>query len=393
MMGLTIQAKHWEAFTMTVPCLRHPEGSLGLMTAKSSEEKNTMSVTLKQVADASKVSVSTASRALSGHPGINTKTATRVRETAQKLQYKFRSPESNSSPFEGMEVGILCLGMANSLTALPTVAAAIGGAESMLAAEGARTIYASVPDLQNPPESLLSKLPDALILNSALQGNVIQSGLKYFMQNLQSRPTVWLLGKPVRGWGDVVGTNDYEVGAIAARTLLKAGHRRLAFINPKPDHQLFQRREDGFRAAAKRGGAEVVLSLCDSSSTEWDFPLEVPENVELIDSSIDALLKRRNRPTGLFAAADSVAVLVYRALTTRGLVVGKDFSLVSGNNDSTLIAGLHPTLTTCDVEAFAIGQHAVRQLGLRLRVGNTMPETETWLPPNLKVGESVTSIQ
>lgn len=351
-----------------------------------------MSVTLKEIADASSVSISTASRALSGHPGINGETAIRVREAAQRMNYRFRQSDLSARSLEGTEVGIFCLGMGNSLTTLPTVAAAIGGVEATLAEKGARTIFASIPDLGNPPDSVIAKLPEALILAGAMQGDFLKSGSPEFLRSLRSRSTVWLLGKPKAGWGDVVGSNDYEVGALAAKTLLEAGHRRLAFLNPKPDHLIFQRREDGFRAAARRGGAISVESICEPPGEGWEIPLEVPESVDAIESSIAQLLRSSDRPTGVFAAADTIAVLAYRALTARGVAVGKDISLVSGNNDATLIAGLHPALTTCDIEASSIGEQAVRQLEMRLRSGDRLPETEVWLSPSMKVADSIASL-
>lgn len=351
-----------------------------------------MNVTLKDIADASQVSVSTASRALSGHPGIKTETAKRVREIAERLNYKIRQPNASNSSLEGIEVGILCLGMGSSLTALPTVASTIAGAEQTLAAMGARTMYATIPDLDRAPEGLQSRLPDALILEGALQGDMIRSSNSAFVEKLRSLPTVWILGRPREAWGDIVGSNDYEVGALAAQALLDAGHRRLVFINPKPDHLLFQRREDGFRAVARRGGAESVLSFSEPPSEGWHFPLQAPEHVEVVQSLVDKIIDEKPRPTGIFAAADSIAVLVYRALAIRGLVVGRDFSLVSGNNDVSLIAGLHPALTTFDVNAYAVGQHAVRQLAMRLHHGSAMPDTEIMLAPKLIAGGSVTPV-
>jgi len=348
-----------------------------------------MSVTLKEVADASHVSVSTASRALSGHPGIRGSTAQRVRETAEKLNYKVRRSDPARGVLDGAEIGILCLGMGRSLTSLPTVSTAIEGAETALSSEGARTLFVTVPELEAPPAGLLNRLPDGLILAGALQGDEIGRSQHPFLQQLRGLPTVWLLGRPARTWGDSVGCNDYEVGALAARTLLEAGHRRLAFLNPKPDHLLFQRREDGFRAEARRRGAESVLSISETPAGGWELPLEAPESVRVVESLIDRTLGANPRPTGLFAAADSIAVLVYRALATRDLSVGRHFSLVSGNNDASLIAGLHPSLTTCDVHAYDVGRHAVRQLAMRLRNGFDLPDAEILLDPRMIHNDSV----
>lgn len=348
-----------------------------------------MSVTLKQIADASQVSVSTVSRALSGNPNINRETAERVRVAAEELRYRPR----RASSLEGAEVGLLCLGIGRSLTSLPTIAAAIEGAELALAAEGARTVFATIPDLEAPPKSLLARLPDALVLVGPLQGNSIGMSETALVESLRELPSVWMVGRPEGAWGDFVGTNDYEVGALAAKSLLDAGHRDLAFINPKPDHHLFCRREDGFRAMARRGGASSVHSFCMAPEEGWPLPLQAPQNVDAVQALVDKAIAAEPRPTGLFAAADSVAVLVYRALARRGYAVGDQFSLVSGNHDAALIAGLHPALATCDIDAFAIGQHAVRQLALRVESSSSELEaTETLLRPRMVLGESIAAV-
>ena len=61
-----------------------------------------------------------------------------------------------------------------------------------------------------------------------------------------------------------------------------------------------------------------------------------------------------------------VAALVYRALAVRGLTVGRDIGVISGNNDEALIMGLCPHLTTFDIHPFELGKLAVRQLALRM---------------------------
>ena len=132
--------------------------------------------------------------------------------------------------------------------------------------------------------------------------------------------------------------------------------------------------------------------ICEPPGGGWEIPLEVPENVDAIEGSIDQLLHSRDRPTGVFAAADTIAVLAYRALAAQGLVVGKDISIVSGNNDAALIAGLHPALTTCDISAASIGEQAVRQLEMRLRTNHDLPVTEIWRSPEMRPSRSVVNL-
>jgi len=353
-----------------------------------------MPATLLQIARAAKVSVSTASRAMNGHPAISSKTVQRVRTAAERLNYRQRRShrrwEARRS-LTGARIAVVSLGMDRSLMALPVISGILGGAEAALSEAGATVQLAHVPQVDQPPVSLLRQKLDGVILSGALQGDMLSTAGGELLDRLRSLPAVWLLGRPRGCWGDAVVANDYQVGTWAADYLVRHGHRRLAFVNPKPDHILFMRREDAFVAAARRLGAEV-RSYSQEPHEHWELPLKAPVDVETVQGLIDELLADDPRPTAVFAAADSVAVLVYRALAVRDLRVGRDISVISGNNDQPMIAGLHPHLTTTDVHADLIGRLAVGQLAMRLSCANQLPESELMIPPEPIEGESVAQI-
>lgn len=355
-----------------------------------------MPQTLQAIATAARVSVSTASRALNGHPAISRDTVERVRRAAEKLSYQRRrshvAPQAGSPlagrTVAGRTVAVMTLGMERSLMTLPVNAAVVSGAEQALAGVGARVQLAFVPDVEHPPGGHLRHKPDGLILAGALQGEMLVSSESEMMRHLRLLPTVWVLGRPCGCWGDAVVSDDHGTGARAAEHLARHGHRRLAFLNPKPDHLLFQRREDGFVAMARRLGVEV-MSFCEAPKAGWNLPLPAPQTVEAVQGLVDAVLGCKPRPTAIFAAADSVAALVYRALAVRGQRVGRDISVISANNDVPVIAGLHPRLTTFDVKAHDLGRLAAQQLALRMSCPADMPACELMLASELVEGESV----
>lgn len=353
-----------------------------------------MSATLRQIATAAQVSVSTASRALNGHPAISARTIANVRQAAEELSYRQRRAHGRLDARRSLSrarIGVLSLGMDRSLIALPIIAAALGGAEAGLSEAGATVQLTQVPDLAQSPRSLRVRQLDGLILVGALQGDLLARAESELMPQLRNLPTVWLVGRPRGCWGDAVTSNDYETGVRAAEHLFARGHRRLAFVNPKPDHLLFMRREDGFVATARRLGAEVhCFSQTDPAFDK--LPSPAPTTVDTVQRLVDRLIAMRVRPTAIFAAADSVAALVYRACAVRNLRVGSDVSVISGNNDAALIAGLHPHLTTFDIHADAIGQLAVRQLALRLACPGVLPDCELMVQPTLIAGESVAEL-
>jgi LacI family transcriptional regulator, galactose operon repressor len=108
---------------------------------------------------------------------------------------------------------------------------------------------------------------------------------------------------------------------------------------------------------------------------------------------VDGILKSRPRPTALFTSSDSVAAVVYGALAVRGVRVGEEISVISGNNDQALIAGLHPSLTTFDIHAHDIGRLVVRQMESRLRVKDPLPDVNLLIEPHLIAGKSVRTLK
>ncbi len=352
-----------------------------------------MAITLKDIAAAAEVSISTASRALSGHSAIGEATVAKVQQIAAEMRYEPRRSRTPGSigALADATIGVLSLGMDRTLVALPAIASALNGAEGELSRCGAHVQLAHIPDLSQPPRSLIRERVDGLILTGALQGDWIARYDGDFLNDLRGCPTVWLVGRPSGCWGDAVVANDCQVGAKAAEYLIAQGHRHLAFVNPKPDHLLFMRREDGFVAAAGRLGIEVQR-FCEAPAGGWELPLQPPLAVETVQALVDRVLASTPRPTAIFAAADSVATLVYRALAVRELRAGQDMSVISGNNDHALIAGLHPALTTFDIHAHEIGRLAVRHLAARIQDSSPRPDCEVMLDTTLVEGDSVSSI-
>ncbi len=354
-----------------------------------------MSQTLRDIAAKANVSVSTASRALNGHTAIGAETTARVRQIAETLQYQHRRshgrPDSRRY-LSTAKIGLLTLGMERSLTALPTVAMAIAGAEEALADAEANIHFAHIPDPEIPQPSLLKQRLRGVIITGALQGALLASASADLLEWLRGMPVVWMLGRPVGGWGDSVGVDDFQLGRMAAEYLVSQGHRRLAIVNSRPDQLLFRRREDGFVAAAHRLSANVQ-AFCEPEEANTSLPLSAPKGFDTIQRLVDALVDSKDRPTAIFAVADSIAALVYRALAVRNLQVGREISVISGNNDAALIAALHPHLTTFDAHAREVGHLAVRQLTTRICYPGEFAETESLVTPTLIVGGSIAHLK
>ena len=336
-----------------------------------------MVVTIRMVAEQAGVSAGTASRALRGHPQVSPECVERVRAAAQRLGYRplrSHSGRGRPEPLVGKRIAIAMFGIDRTLASLPVVAEAIHGAEEALAEAGAHPILINVPHPAEPPASLRRVKFDGILAKAALQGDLVRSMMPRIMGTLRETPLVWLLGRPEGAPGDAVDPDDRRVGTLAAEAILAQGHRRVAIVNPKPDHTLFAIRCQAVRRAIEQAGG-TVAEFHPRGSRSVSFPLQpvmdVAQVLPLVDEATENLRRRPSRgstesPTAIFCPADNIAALVFRALATRGLVAGRDMSVVSCQNERSLIAGLWPSLATIDVHPQRIGRMAVDLLSRRI---------------------------
>jgi LacI family transcriptional regulator len=364
-----------------------------------------MRVTLKEVATQAQLSVSTTSRALNGHPAISEETTAKVRKIAGELRYRpvrsHRRAHRAAGPLAGRDIAIMSLGLHRSLVAMPVITEAFHGAEDALAEAGARPQIMHMPDLAQLPREFRADRFDGLILTGAMVNQFAEASATAAIRELRKLPSIWVIGDPPSAWGDAVVSDDFSVGVGAAEQLVASGHRQIAFLNPVPDNLLFARREDGFYSAARRLGVEVQ-SFCEAPLGGWPLPLEAPTGVyDVVERLIDQLLESKPRPTAVFTAADSVAALVYCALGVRGLRVGRDISVIAGNNTPGLLSVPYPHLATFDIHARRIGAMAVRQLshavaeryqGVATAGSTQAPTTRLVVQPTFVPGESVRDI-
>ena len=140
------------------------------------------------------------------------------------------------------------------------------------------------------------------------------------------------------------------------------------------------RRVSRFVSSAALGAGVGVADMPKLYAMPTVPPVDTPAGLNsplaertmpLVDEATRSLQKRgvrsvANPPTALFCPADSIAALVYRALATRGLLAGRDISVISCHHERSLVASLWPSLATIDVHPERIGQLAVELLARRL---------------------------
>jgi LacI family transcriptional regulator len=148
-----------------------------------------------------------------------------------------------------------------------------------------------------------------------------------------------------------VSTDDVVGGGLAARHLVDTGRRRLWFIGGLPGVRQMDDRLEGFRGA-----------LRDTPAT-----LHV-ETAALVDATSGAAhgraiaaLAERDRPDGVFAANDMLALGVIQGLTASGLRVPQDVAVV-GYDDIVFSAAAAIPLTSVRQPSRRMGSTAATLL-------------------------------
>jgi LacI family gluconate utilization system Gnt-I transcriptional repressor len=151
----------------------------------------------------------------------------------------------------------------------------------------------------------------------------------------------------------LVGLSNADAGAMAARRLADAGHRRVAFIGRSVGRGALRR--DGFRTAAAELGLEIVHEIGLSEITG------------LVDgrAAFTALLDRGDRVDAVFCANDLLATGALIEARARGLSVPRDLALL-GFGDNDVADQITPGLTTISFDAAAVGRTAGELLLARL---------------------------
>lgn len=285
-------------------------------------------VTLREVAEASGVSISTVSRVLDERmPASRSETAKRVRRVADELGYRRNVLASNLRRGGTGTVGVLVPRLTDTVMALMF--------ESIESAARQRGQFAVVAtcgddsdDERRATETLMDRGVDGLILATARLDDALPASLRQ-----RGIPHVLVLrtdGISPSSLGD-----DEAGGYLAVRHLIDLGHRDIAVVTGPWFTSSARDRLSG----AVRALDEAGLTLDESRRISGGYG---------IDDGISAgkeLLARADRPSAIFAANDNIAVGVITAAASAGLAIASDLSVV-GYNDIPLSARLPTPLSS-----------------------------------------------
>ena len=224
---------------------------------------------------------------------------------------------------------------------------------------------------------MLAQRVDAVICTAGRQSDRVR-----LKRLAKETPTVLA----VRNWPNSAVTSvshdDAKGGRLAAEHLLSLGHTKLAQLMGPQDIGSFEDRTRGFLHAASDAGVECQLI---------DRAVHLP-TLDAGRQLMDALLHRAgaDRPTGIFAQNDTMAIGALHLATERGVRCPDDISIV-GYNDVPLTAYLTPALTTIKLPGYEVGRLAAEMAASLIEDRSQSPSAVT-LAPELIVRQSTRAV-
>jgi DNA-binding LacI/PurR family transcriptional regulator len=301
-------------------------------------------VTLRDIADAVGVSISTASRALNGAPGTSDAVRARVQSAAERLNYAGASA-SLSSVTVLFDVHLTESGAGEFMHAVQrgiekrARELSVNLSMKLVGPSGMARLE---PDSETAGHLLLSMQPEELI------------------QQLSERaiPAVIVNGREPLMRLDAVAPANRTGGFLGAHHLLQLGHTRILTLSHSP-RPTIRDRMAGCRKAMREAGVEAIEDLV--------IELEAMRT-NLAYQAIRGRLETKGSCdfTAVLCCNDSCAFGAIAALTEAGLSVPADVSVVGFDDIPTAALNSVP-LTTIRVEIEDIGARSVNRLIERIR--------------------------
>lgn len=285
-------------------------------------------VTLKDVATASGVSISTVSRILDDRtPPSRSATAERVRALAEELGYRRNVFASGLRRGATGTIGVLVPRLTDAVMALMFEAV-----ERAARQRGYFAVVATCGDdgdeERRATETLLDRNVDGLVLATARIDDSLPASLR-------DRGIPHVLALRTDGVSPASLGDDETGGYLAMRHLLDLGHRDIAVVTGP----WFTSSGRDRRSGANRALAEAGVTLPE------DRVMAVGYGLDHGMEAAETLLAGPSRPTAIFAANDNLAIGVLSVARSMGLETGKDLSIV-GYNDIPLVSRLPVPLSS-----------------------------------------------
>jgi LacI family transcriptional regulator len=298
--------------------------------------------TIRNVAHAAGVSVTTVSRHLNGRIKLPAETSARISAAVAKLEYRPNAIARRLSKGRSETIGLIV-----SDISYPLFAAIASSAEEEASRLGYSLVTFNSRNIAAKELAFLSRIDDAQVDGILLMTNHPDDGA--LVEKINACSNVVLVDEDVPGAIAPRLFADNRLGArLATDHLLANGHTAIAFVGGPPALLSSKDRFGGFEESLQGAGVSVDPDFVFFGDYNEHSGLRALQHFAALD----------NPPTAIFASADMLALGILQGCRRLGIIVPADLSLVSFD-DIRNVDLLDPPLTTVHQSAEEFGRRAV----------------------------------
>ena len=330
--------------------------------------------TIREVAKAANVSITTVSKILSNDPDFRASQETRERvlKTAEELHYQYTGKKSQ-----------LHIGCIMSLTysySDPYFNDILGGIQSYCASHNAFiSLIVSYSQLHNMTPGLKKQLSelDGLIITE------IPPETLEFITTLNKK--IVFVDNYIDGYCNI-GYNTVYANQLIFDHIIKCGYKKIAYIGGASNSSAPSDFDSCCRMMIFRETLRANNIPYDPEliyNCDWDS--------KVCAAQVKELLSKHPETEVIFAGSDSLASAILSQLKKLNLKCPQDIGVV-GFNDLSLSKNFSPALTTVRLPSAEMGKLAAEVL-IRQIKSNSVLKQQILLPVELKVRESTRKIR
>lgn len=327
--------------------------------------------TLKNIAKALNISISTVSRALKNHPDISDETKKKVTETAAMLEYEPNAYAISLRTNKSRLIGII----------IPSISYYFYHSFITAAEEEAKKNNYSLLILQSgdSPETELDNLKVCRV-NRVAAVFISISGhtkdIKPFLKMTEDNtPVIFFDRVPEYEACDKVRINDEEAATLAAQKIISCGYKKVLAIFGNPELSITRKRQKSFKTfLADKILAKNLITVNAISSKEAE--LETTRH-----------LKSKTKPEVIFCMSDEVLTGVMKSIQKLKLTIPDDIAVIAICNDNFIPTLYEPEITYVETNGYDLGKLVFKRM-LDHMSGKTFIQ-EVLLTPKLVEAKSL----
>jgi LacI family transcriptional regulator len=303
-------------------------------------------ITIKDIAKALNLSISTVSKALRGSHEISEETKKNVRAYATRHNYKPNPIAQSLKRGRSKSIGVIVCNIDNNF-----FSQAINGIESVARQKDYNVIITQTQESYEREvansEHLSSRSVDGLIISLSAETKRIDHLVKLHHKGL---PIVFFDRISDEIATHKVIANNFKGAFEATRHLLQQGFRHIATITSSPNLSITLERLEGYKKALEEEGLDAdpkYIKFCPHGGM-------IQEETR---QALTELLQLDQRPDAIFTASDRLSTTTLSLLRQMTIAVPDEIAMV-GFTNSISADIFHPSLTAVVQPALEMGQLA-----------------------------------